>query len=162
MRLSSNDVAGLHCLLGATHQRGASPAKICSLLECAITGLYHPRGGFSKCDFDIGFLVIAIGGPCLLYALGRSHGLASRRTVFKIPKLLPSVGIPSADEISQNLSSFFDPEVKPPLEHAHNSCLPGNVVMFDGIALETRCCYQDKILGLCCEHSHNVNYCCHG
>jgi hypothetical protein len=32
--------------------------------------------------------------------------------------------------------------------------------MFDGIALETRCRYcpkQDKILGLCQEHSHNVN-----
>ena len=117
----------------------------------------------SRGDFDIGFLVKAIGGPHLLYALGKSHGLASWRTVkhhFKIPKLLPSVGIPSADEISQNVSSFFDPEVKPPLEHAHNSRLPGNVVMFDGIALETRCCYcpkQDKILGLCREHSHNVN-----
>src|SRR5712672_273467 len=32
--------------------------------------------------------------------------------------------------------------------------------MFDGIALETKCCYcpkQDQILGLCHEHSHNVN-----
>ena len=32
--------------------------------------------------------------------------------------------------------------------------------MFDGIALETRCRYcpeRDKILGLCREHSHNVN-----
>ena len=32
--------------------------------------------------------------------------------------------------------------------------------MFDGIALETRCHYcpqQDRIMGLCREHSHNVN-----
>ena len=147
MMLSSNDVAGLRHLLGAAHRKGASPAKICSLLECAITGLYCPRGGFSKRDLDIAFLVKAIGGPRLLYALGKSHGLASWRTVnrhIKIPRLLPSVGIPSADEISQNMSSFCDPKVKPPLECAQNGCLPGNVVMFDGIALETRCRYCPK------------------
>jgi hypothetical protein len=108
-----------------------------------------------KRDLDIAFLVKAIGGPRLLYALGKSHGLASWRTVkhhLKIPKLLPSVGIPSADEISHNMASFFDPEVKPPLERAQNGHLPGNVVMFDGIALETRCHYcpeRDKILGFC-------------
>jgi len=144
MMLSSNDVAGLCRLLAAAHRRGASPAKICSLLDHAISGLYRPRGGFLKRDLDIALLVKAIGGPRLLYALGKSHGLASWRTVkrhLKIPKLLPSVGIPSADEISHNISSFFDPEVKPPLEPTQNGYLPGNVVMFDGIALETRCCY---------------------
>ena len=38
--------------------------------------------------------------------------------------------------------------------------LPGNIVMVDGIALETRCHYCSKhegILGLCHEHSHNVD-----
>lgn len=106
MMLSLNDVAGLRRLLGAAHRKGASPAKICSLLERAITGLYRPRGGFSKRDLDIGFLVKAIGGPRLLYALGKSHGLASWRTVnchINIPRLLPLVGIPSAHEISQNM-----------------------------------------------------------
>ena len=98
MMLSLNDVAGLHCLLSAAHRRGASPAKICSLLEHAVAGLYRPRGGFVKCDLDIAFLVKAIGGPRLLYTLGKSHGLASWRTVkhhLKIPKLIPSIGIPS-------------------------------------------------------------------
>jgi hypothetical protein len=163
MMLSSNDVAGLRRLLGAAHRRGASPAKICSLLERAVAGLYRPRGGFIKRDFDIAFLVKAIGGPRLLYALGKSHGLASWRTVnrhIKIPKLIPSVGIPSADEINHNISSFFDPGVKPPLDCPPSAYLPGNVMMFDGIALETRCRYcpqRDKILGLCREHSNNIN-----
>ena len=103
MMLSSHDVAGLRRLLAAAHRRGASPAKICSLLDRAISGLYYPHGRFIKRDLDIALLVKAIGGPRLLYALGKSHGLASWRTVkchLKIPKLLPSVGIPSADEIS--------------------------------------------------------------
>ena len=163
MMLSSNDVAGLRRLLGAAHRRGASPTKICSLLERAIAGLYRPRGGFVKRDFDIAFLVKAIGGPRLLYALGKSHGLASWRTVgrhIKIPRLIPSIGIPSADEINHNISSFFNPDVKPPLDCPPSGCLPGNVMMFDGIALEARCRYcpeRDKILGLCREHSQNIN-----
>jgi hypothetical protein len=77
-----------------------------------------PNGGFVKHDLDIAFLVKAIGGPRLLYALGKSHGFASWRTVkchIKIPKLIPSVVIPSADKINHNISSFFDPNVKPPL-----------------------------------------------
>ena len=81
MMLSLNDVAGLRRLLSAAHRRGASPAKICSLLEHAVAGLYHPRGGFVKCDLDIAFLIKAIGGPHLLYTLGKSHGLACCRTV---------------------------------------------------------------------------------
>ena len=104
------DVAGLRRLLGAAHRRGASPAKICSLLQRAVAGLYRPRGGFVKRDFDIAFLVKAIGGPRLLYALGKSHGLASWRTVnrhIKIPKLMPSIGIPLAGKINHNISSFF-------------------------------------------------------
>jgi len=102
MMLSLNNVAGLYHLLGAAHRRGASPAKICSLLARAVAGLYCPRGRFVKRDIDIAFLVKAIGGPRLLYALGKSHGLASWRTVnrhIKIPKLIPSVGIPSAGKL---------------------------------------------------------------
>jgi hypothetical protein len=163
MMLGSNDVAGLRRVLGAAHRRGASPAKICALLERAIDGVYKPQGGFSKRDLDIAFLVKAIGGPRLLYALGKSHGLASWRTVnrhLKIPKLLPSVGVPSADEISHNISSFYSPDVRPPLEHPPSGILPGVSLMFDGVALETRCRHcpeRDQILGLCREHSHRVN-----
>jgi hypothetical protein len=44
-----------------------------------VAGLYRPQGGFVKRDLDIAFLVKAIGGLHLLYALGKSHGLASWR-----------------------------------------------------------------------------------
>ena len=64
MMLSSNDVAALCHLLGAVHQRGASPAKICSLLGHVVAGLYCPQVGFVKCDLDIAFLINSIGGPC--------------------------------------------------------------------------------------------------
>ena len=105
----------------------------------------------------------ALGGPRLLYALQQSHGLASWRTVrrhVKIPKLISSIGVPSSDEISHNIASFYHPSVKPHAKSRQAGLLPGNVAMFDGIALDTRCRYcpeRDSILGLCQEHSHRVN-----
>ena len=65
--------------------------------------------------------------------------------------------VPSSNEISYNISSFYDPSVKPHAKPTQAGHLSGNVAMFDGIALDTRCQYcpdQDSILGLCQEHSH--------
>ena len=90
MLLSSNDIAGLHCLLAAALRRGADALTICGLLDHAISGLYSPRSGFTKCDLDIALLVKYIGGPHLLYALQKSQGFPSWRTIgrhYKIPKL---------------------------------------------------------------------------
>jgi len=122
-----------------------------------------PQGSFVQRDLDIAFLVKSIGGPRLLYALQRSHGVPSWRTVgrnTRIPRLLPSVAAPTSDEIKANITSFFDPSVKPHPMPTQTGHLPGNIAMFDGIALETKCRYcpkRDQILGLCREHSHNVN-----
>src|ERR1700683_4716987 len=101
MLLSLNDIAGLHHLLAAALQRGASALTICGLLDHAISGLYSPQSGFTRCDLDIALLVKSIGGPRLLYALQKSQGFSSWRTVgcHKIPRLLSSIGIPSANEI---------------------------------------------------------------
>ncbi|KIM86980.1 hypothetical protein PILCRDRAFT_4223 [Piloderma croceum F 1598] len=163
MLLSPNDIAGLHHLLATALRQGASALTICGILDCAISGLYSPQSGFIKHDLDIALLVKSIGGPCLLYSLQKSQGFASWKTVgchHNIPRLLPSIGIPSADEISSNISSFFDLSAKPQPTSAQNGFLPGNIVTVDEIALETRCRYcpkHDSILGLCREHSHNVD-----
>ena len=87
-------------------------------------------------------MVKSLGGPRLLYALQQSHVLASWRTVchhVKIPKLITSIGVPTSDEIGQNISSLYDPSVKPHAKPTQGGFLAGNVAMFDGIALETRC-----------------------
>jgi hypothetical protein len=98
----------------------------------------------------------------LLSALQHSRGLPFWWTIHchhQIPQLLPSIGTPSEDEISKNISSFFNLDVKPP-PSANLGGLPGNVLMFDGIALKTRCHWcpkHDHVIGLCREHSHNVD-----
>ena len=84
----------------------------------------------------------SLSGPRLLHALQQYHGLASWRTVrrhVKIPKLISSIGVPSSDEISHNITSFYDPAVKPHAKPTHAGLLLGNVTMFDGIASDTRC-----------------------
>jgi hypothetical protein len=77
MLLSSNDIAGLCCLLATALRQGASPQALCTILIHAISGLYAPQGGLVQRDLDVTYLVKSIGGPCLLYALQRSHGVPS-------------------------------------------------------------------------------------
>lgn len=95
-----------------------------------------------------------------VYALQKVQGLALWQTVHshhKILKLLPSIRIPTADEISKNIAAFLGP----PPSHTSNGFIPGNVLMTDSAALNTTCCYCptcDSIIGLCREHSHRTNW----
>lgn len=87
MLIASNEIAGIRRLIAASLRHGCSARSIVILIEQAIEGLYSPRGGFSDCDLNIAFLVKAIGGPCLLYALQKSHGLASDSAVRRNHKI---------------------------------------------------------------------------
>ncbi|KAJ7498376.1 hypothetical protein B0H11DRAFT_1856325 [Mycena galericulata] len=163
MLLSQNELPGLRRLLTTALKRGASAQMMVSLIERSISGLYRPRGGFNKRELDVSFLAKAIGGPRLLYALQKSYGFASISTVQRsqpIPRLLPSIGVPSRKEIDHNIASFFDPQIKPPKSYPECGSLPGNIMMFDGIAIETKCRYcprRKAILGLCREHAGRVD-----
>ncbi|KAJ6603661.1 hypothetical protein B0H10DRAFT_2315727 [Mycena sp. CBHHK59/15] len=162
MLLASDDVPGLRRILVAALKRGASPQVIYSLLERAIAGLFTARGGFTDRDLDIAFLVKSIGGPRLLYALQKSHGLASRSTVMHsqtIPRLQASIGIPTQEEINVNISTLLNPLIKPPPANLGHDKQVGHAVLFDGVALETKCRYcpqRNAILGICREHFDRV------
>ena len=162
MLLGSRDVSGLRRLISASLKNGASPDKICETILSSLQGAYSPRGGFNDRDLDIAFLVKSIGGPRLLFALQKSHGLPSVSTVRRyqrIPRMRPSIGRPKAEDIVANISSFFAADLRPPPTwpcKIPTGKLPGNVLMFDGIALEPKCRYDqrsDHIIGLCREHA---------
>ncbi|KAK1234793.1 hypothetical protein PQX77_001996, partial [Marasmius sp. AFHP31] len=163
--LAKNDVSALRRLLSVALKHGASPHMVLRRLEDALNGLYRVRGGFDQQDLDKAFLAKALGGSRLLYALTKSEAYASKSTLnrhYKPPKLIPSLDTPSTTEISANISAFFHPDVKQPpsfpsLPPAKG--LPGNILMFDGVAIEPRCRYcpkQNAVMGLCREHSRNV------
>lgn len=163
MLLGTNDIPGLRRLIAAALRRGISARGLVLRLQQAIEGVYSPRGGFNQRDYDLAFLVQSIAGPRLLYSLQKSHGFASTMTVqrsTKIPSLLPSVGIPAREEMQENMTAFLDPSVKPPPPLSSSGKIPGNILMFDGVALESKCCYcsrRNSVLGLCREHSKNVD-----
>ncbi|KAK7026492.1 hypothetical protein VNI00_015572 [Paramarasmius palmivorus] len=162
--LAKNDVTALRRLLAVALKRGASVHSILSRIEDSLDGLYSPKGGFEKRDLDKAFLAKALGGSRLLYALTKSEGFAANETIrrnYRVPKLRPSLSVPTASDIKTNIARFFDPEIKPPRKPARpGQAIPGNTLMFDGVALESKCRYcieRDAVMGLCREHSKNVD-----
>lgn len=171
--LATHDFASLRQLLSVALRHGASPTAVLSQLQRALDGLYSPRGGYTEEDIDIAFIAKSLGGPRLLYALQKGRGFASERTVRRqrpVPKLLASVGTPNSGDTKSNIGAFCNPDFKPPPKsyknESHNSkpaILPGNVLMFDGVALEGRCRYcprRDVVLGFCREHGSQVSMSC--
>ncbi|KAJ7099638.1 hypothetical protein C8R43DRAFT_964190 [Mycena crocata] len=160
--IASEEFAGLRRLLEQALSRGATPKMLLAILERALRKVYQVRGGFNKRELDTSFLVKAIGGPKLLYALQKSLGLASLSTIrrhHKVPKLIASIGTPTKEEIHSNIQAFFNPDVKPAPVFPGCSELPGNVIMFDGVGLEgclRYCSERDSIIVICREHSHRV------
>ncbi|KAF6753825.1 hypothetical protein DFP72DRAFT_1069028 [Ephemerocybe angulata] len=162
MHLSKNDIPGLRRLISAALKRHASPRVMMNLLERAVSE-FRTAKGFSERDLDLALIVKALGGPRLLFALQKAHGLPSESTLRRrqhIPTLLASIGVPTAAEVDANIEMFCNPDMRPPPPPLPSGKQYGNVAMFDGIATETRCSYcprTNKVLGLCREHGHRVD-----
>jgi hypothetical protein len=138
-------------------RRGCGVSTIILRIEQAISGLYQAQGNYSERELDIGFLAKSLGGPKLLYALCRSHGLPAYRTITNhrhIPRLIPSSSTPTGEEISKNISSFFSPEQRPGLAQY------GHSLLIDGVAVDERGCYdreRNEVVGFCREHVGGVD-----
>ena len=126
-------------------------------VEQAIAGIYHAQGNYSERELNIGFLAKSLGGPKLLYALCRSHGLPAYRTITNhrhIPRLTPSGSTPVKEEIAANIFSFFSPEQHPGLPQC------GHSLLIDGVAVDERGCYdreQNEAIGFCREHAAGLD-----
>jgi hypothetical protein len=162
MTIGSQDLAGLRRTIAHALKRGTSPRGILDLLERSLKGTFRPHSQFSEKDHDIAFLVKAIGGPRLLYALSQSHGLPSARSIFRdrrVPTLVPSVAVPTPIEVRANIDAFFDPSVKPAPDPLSSGMLPGHILMVDGIAIEPKPRYdstRDCMLGFARETVSNI------
>ncbi|KAF9642030.1 hypothetical protein BDM02DRAFT_3194047 [Thelephora ganbajun] len=132
---------------------GSSPAAVISKLQLAIENKYTPHPGIDELALDLGYLVKAIGGPKLLFALNRTLALPSYQTIGrhqKVPQLIPAILAPSIRDASTNISTFFSRQERP------LSSLAGHLILIDGVALEERCRYfrsSDSVIGLCREHA---------
>lgn len=126
-------------------------------LKLAIERQYTPHPGIDEQALDVGYLVKAIGGPKLLFALNRFFSLPSYRTIGrhrKVPQLIPSIYAPTYLEVSRNLSIFFNPKERPV------SSTAGHSLLIDGVALEEKCrwlCSSNSAIGLCREHASSLD-----
>ena len=90
MLISQHKIAGVSRILSLAIRNGASAESICLKLHRAITGTYSPKYGWTSYELDVAFLVKAIGGPRLLYALQKAEGYPSLSTLHRrkpIPKI---------------------------------------------------------------------------
>jgi len=110
MLLATNDVRSLRRIISVALRNGTSISALLTLMQRSIDGKYSPRGCFSERDYAIGFLAKSLGGPRLLYALSKGDRYPSVSTVaqkYRIPRIIPSLAIPSREEISDNITMFF-------------------------------------------------------
>lgn len=113
--------------------------SLCARLQAVINGTYSPVGDWTQHDFNVAFLVKALGGPCLLYVLQKEEGYPSLATLQKqkkIPKIMILTDRPSKPECDTNIHAFLGVETsRKPLPNVH----VGQILMMDGVALEEIC-----------------------
>ena len=162
MLLSTHDVKRVRQLLAVALRRGSSPRYLMGRLERAISGLYNARGlggKFSQRELHIALLAKAHGGPRLLYALNKSHGLPSPSTVnesFDVPCLLPCIKMPCAQDVHVNADSLLSPHIKPAAPSYPSSNKQAGVEwMVDDVSTDEKGRYIPKynaIGGICRQH----------
>lgn len=138
-----------------------SPARIAALLKQASEDVFHAHG-FSERDLDIAYIIKALGGPKLLYAMQKAYGVASLSTLFRnrpTPRLLPCLSIPTVAEFSANITAILHPDVTPGPPETNNVHLVGVNVMIDDIHLDCLARYDPfsgSVVGLCRECVHRL------
>ena len=138
MHIAVLDYKNASRVLQVAMKNGSSPAAMVSKLLLAIEKKYTPHSGTDEFALDLGYLVKAMGGPKLLFALNHSLALPSYQTIgrhWKVPQLIPSTLAPSFEDAATNVSMFFS-EQEWPL-----SALTGHSLLIDGVALEEKCRY---------------------
>ena len=81
--LSEQKVPRIKQLLATCLKQGWSMGAVLRKIASAIDGLYSPQQ-FDETDHQIALLTLRLGGRKLLYALTKSSGIASRRTLYRL------------------------------------------------------------------------------
>lgn len=155
--ISVSDYKNVNLVLQASLKNGSSPSAMVAKLQLAIQREYVPHPGVDERALDIGYLVKAIGGPKLLFALNRAFSLPSYRTIGRhraVPQLVPSIFAPTFLEVSKNISTFFNSKERP------ISSIAGHSLLIDGVALEEKCRWfrlTNSAIGLCREHAGSLD-----
>eukprot|EP00964_Phaeocystis_antarctica_P143644 scaffold109231_cov63-Phaeocystis_antarctica.AAC.1 len=134
--LAQHRIPRVRELMARMHSRGASVKFILKHLMKAINGTYTARSDVSEDDLDRAEHALLIGGPRLLYALQRTEGFVSRRTVGSArarPRFITSWdNTVQAKTVEHNLQQFLLAKVPSSKKKVVLT------LMIDDVALEPR------------------------
>ncbi|KAH9951507.1 hypothetical protein B0H21DRAFT_681162, partial [Amylocystis lapponica] len=157
MAVATGNVPRFQQLVRQGLNERVSVSQLVSRLSETVAGLYQCRS-YDQSDLDVLLLVLRLGGQKLLYAMSQHIALPSIRALRhrgKFMRLMPSLGVPTSEEIKFNLSELFGHQPTPRTPENH-----GLDVFWDEINEEDVACYfphLDSVGGLCREHSCHVN-----
>ena len=148
--ITTQDIPNLHILLQVCSRQGMGLQSILGRIGDAINATYRIRK-YGENEWDIATLVLRIGGPKLLHILHKTHGLpapdSTRRHANKAKNYSVAVDVSFSERIKSNMT-----------EETNDNCI--RTLKMDEIATESRLRWNstdNKILGLCYQHSHNTN-----
>lgn len=153
MKLASQDIPGASRILEKSLKRSESADVVMRKLEGAITGTFRPHGNWTDKEFDVAYLVKALGGPRLSYVLqhaAHSPSVTTLKRHMPTPELVICVDTPTDNEIYSNITTMLGNRPPPAIRAI------GQALMIDGLALEEVPRYDRKrntVVGLCNEHS---------
>ncbi|KAI0804565.1 hypothetical protein BC629DRAFT_1713564 [Irpex lacteus] len=162
MAVAENKIPRVQQLLRQGVKAGTSVSKIVAKLEDSLCGVYQARK-YDSDDYDLSLLILRLGGRKLLYAMSQQIAVPSIRTLRRhstFTKLIPSLGAPSLEDITGNISAIFDSRVGSIDESGQRPFVSGVCVQWDEISIEEVVDWfphSDMVGGLCREHSSNID-----
>jgi hypothetical protein len=151
----ANDSPRVDQLIRVYTSQGASRSTITTAIQKATAGLLEVKS-FTSQEIDMATIMFRTGGRKLVYAANHGLGLPSINTIrskSQITHLLPSLGLPTAQELFHNITEVFGKSRVP-------MPICGHSLMIDEIALEERPVFikwLDSVGGLCREHTKGIS-----
>ncbi|KAJ7498368.1 hypothetical protein B0H11DRAFT_1909401 [Mycena galericulata] len=158
MAIASGRVERVAQLVQACLNNGVGIRGLLERYQSACQMVYNPKG-FTEDDTMLGLLILRLGGARLAGIVHRAKGLPGLSTLRKhtvIRPLRASPGMPTVQEIEDNIDAFAEAEP----ESTGVPVIVHRILMMDEIAVEQRPRWDDKtnmILGACRECSHKVS-----
>eukprot|EP00918_Siedleckia_nematoides_P002227 GHVU01005092.1.p1 GENE.GHVU01005092.1~~GHVU01005092.1.p1 ORF type:complete len:699 (+),score=60.70 GHVU01005092.1:313-2097(+) len=150
--LGQNDIPRVCAVLRVQLSVGASPARVLTTLENAISGSYKVRS-YTASDRDLCMLILRLGGPRLVSAMQEAGGLAGYSTVRRWLKDIVQFTFCHAgfdrSIVAGNITAAFAQPRKAP-----------KVAMCDEIAVTPKLDVKisdELITGVCWEHHKRIN-----
>ncbi|KAG6818758.1 hypothetical protein H0H93_002077, partial [Arthromyces matolae] len=153
--IGSENIPRIRALIQIELRQGHSVYSILERIDKAAKRVYSPRG-YEQTDYERAFLILKLGGSSAADIVHHAFGGPSVNTIKKYinsAPLRPSVGVPTKDEMMDNLALCHP--IRDQLDFGPAFPVFGMVMQIDEIKIQERLRWEpntNMILGICREH----------